>query len=242
MVAGRPTGAVDLPELVGEVAGGRPTQAVWENELGGLTFQIGHGPDRCFAKWDRIDRADQLAAEAERCDWAGSYISVPEVLELRRADDQVCLVTAPLEGENAVADRWKAEPARAVAVLGSSLRILHETLPVDRCPFDWSAEYRISIATGPELVADVPPVDRLVVCHGDACAPNTVLRDDGTVSGHVDLAFLGVADRWADLAVGLRSLGWNYGPGWEAAYLDAYGIDPDPERGRYYQLLCDLGP
>ena len=46
-----------------------------------------------------------------------------------------------------------------------------------------------------------PRIDRLVVCHGDACAPNTLLHDDGRFAAHVDLGSLGVADRWADIAV-----------------------------------------
>jgi kanamycin kinase len=33
---------------------------------------------------------------------------------------------------------------------------------------------------------------------------------------------------------------WNYGPGWEAALLEAYGDDLDAERNAYYRLLYDL--
>jgi kanamycin kinase len=51
-----------------------------------------------------------------------------------------------------------------------------------------------------------------------------------------------VADRWADLAIASWSLGWNFGPGWEAAFYAAYGIAPDPERIAYYRLLWELGP
>jgi kanamycin kinase len=53
---------------------------------------------------------------------------------------------------------------------------------------------------------------------------------------------LGVADRWADLAVATWSTRWNYGDGWERPLLDAYGVDPDPDRTAYYRLLWDLGP
>jgi kanamycin kinase len=53
---------------------------------------------------------------------------------------------------------------------------------------------------------------------------------------------LGVADRWADLAVATWSTQWNYGPGWEQPLLAAYGVAADPERIRYYRLLWDLGP
>ncbi len=93
-----------------------------------------------------------------------------------------------------------------------------------------------------DRLEDVPPVDRLVVCHGDACAPNTLIGEDGRWCGHVDLGALGVADRWADLAVATWSLEWNYGPGWQSTLLKAYGVDPDPQRIAYYRLLWDLSP
>jgi kanamycin kinase len=81
-----------------------------------------------------------------------------------------------------------------------------------------------------------------VVCHGDACAPNTLIGEDGHWTGHVDLGSLGVADRWADLAVATWSTEWNYGPGWEGPLLAAYGVQEDPQRSDYYRLLWDLGP
>jgi kanamycin kinase len=80
-----------------------------------------------------------------------------------------------------------------------------------------------------------------VVCHGDPCSPNTIGADDGSVAGHVDFDTLGVADRWADLAVATMATQWNYGPGWEDTLLDAYGISADPERTDYYRWLWNLG-
>lgn len=88
----------------------------------------------------------------------------------------------------------------------------------------------------------IPEIDRLVVCHGDACSPNTLIDDRGCFAAHVDLGDLGLADRWADLAVATWSTRWNYGPGWEALLLEAYGIVPDPARTAYYRLLWDLDP
>ena len=75
------------------------------------------------------------------------------------------------------------------------------------------------------------------MCHGDACSPNTILDLEGRIAGHVDVGALGVADRWADIAVAAMSTEWNYGPGWEATLLDAYGVAPDPERQAYYRSL-----
>ncbi|MEV5414496.1 aminoglycoside 3'-phosphotransferase [Thermopolyspora sp. NPDC052614] len=241
--------------------------AVWENEVGGLTFRLGDGPDRRFVKWTPVSSGIDLRAEADRLRWAGAFTRVPRVLDLGADEDGGWLVTAGLPGDNAVADRWKRDPATAVAAIGSGLRALHDALPVVECPFTWSVDERLAdvrrrASAGliradawrsdhPDLtdleqvldvLADVPPVDRLVVCHGDACAPNTLLTPDGRCCGHVDLGSLGVADRWADLAIATWSTQWNYGPGWEEPLLRAYGVEPDPVRTRYYRLLWALGP
>lgn len=86
------------------------------------------------------------------------------------------------------------------------------------------------------------PIDRLVVCHGDACAPNTLIKESGYCSGHVDLGDLGVADRWADLAVATVSLGWKYPGGpWDGELLDACGVAADPDRIDYYRRLWQAG-
>lgn len=235
MVSGPPDDDVAVPAAVLRVAAGRSVRAVWQNEKGGLTFAVGD----CFVKWAPLESGFDLRGEAERMRWAGQFIAVPRVLEVDADGEAMWLVTTALPGESAVSPRWVVRPAVAVAALGRGLRALHDALPVEPCPFDWSAEMRLA-----EIGATSapPPVDRLVVCHADACSPNTLLDDDGTVTGYVDLGRLGVADRWADLAVATWATQWNYGPGWEDTLLSAYGVDPDPVRTAYYRLLWDLGP
>lgn len=94
---------------------------------------------------------------------------------------------------------------------------------------------------GDRKLTETPPeIDKLVVCHGDPCVPNTLITSDGRFTGHVDLGDLGVADRWADLAVATWSTEWNYGPGWEELYLGSYGIAADHDRIRFYRDLWDL--
>ena len=74
-----------------------------------------------------------------------------------------------------------------------------------------------------------------------SCARDGCSSDDGTWSGHVDLGYLGAADRWADLAVASWSLDWNFGPGWQDLFFTAYGVAPDPVRIAYYRLMWELG-
>jgi aminoglycoside phosphotransferase len=255
-----------VPAQVAAVAAGRPARQVWQNEVGGRTFEVGTGCDRCFVKWTPAASGIDLAAEAARLSWAVAFITVPRVIGQGADDAGSWLVTSALPGGNAVTGRWLADPAAAVTAIGEGLRSIHDTLPVPQCPFSWMAEDRLAdtrrrasegrvdpgrwheehqpLGTDRALglLADIPTVDRLVVCHGDACAPNTLITEDGRWSGHVDLDELGVADRWADLAVATWSAEWNYGPGWEGLLLSAYGVPPDPGRTRYYRLLWDLGP
>ena len=219
-----PSEPVPVPEVVEVIAGGRPAVAVWVNELGGVTFRVDGGGE--YVKVAPPRWAHHLVAEADRLRWASTYTRVPRVLG---AGDG-WLHTAGLPGQSAVDPHWVADPRAAARAIGGGLRLLHESLPVDDCPFG-----------PPPWVTDALPMDRLVVCHGDACAPNTLIGDDGRCCGHVDLGDLGVADRWADLAVATLSLSWNYRGSWERELFDAYGVEPDATRIEYYRGLWNAG-
>ncbi|HUY25649.1 MAG TPA: aminoglycoside 3'-phosphotransferase [Candidatus Saccharimonadales bacterium] len=252
--------------MVKALAGDDRARCVWQNEVGGLTFELSHHGRRRFLKWAPVGSGVDIGAEVARLAWAGRFTPVPRYLESGRDDTGAWLLTDPLPGKSAVSARWKRQPRLAVIAIGEGLRGLHDALPVDECRFSWSAADRVSDARqraaldridprawhfehremsvdqALDKLTDIPSLDRAVVCHGDACAPNTILRANGRWSGHVDLGAMGVADRWADLAVATWSATWNYGPGWEQELLAAYGVDPDPVRTDYYRLLWDLDP
>jgi kanamycin kinase len=252
------------PPPILAVADGCRVRPVWVNVLGGITFVIGTGSQRRFVKWAPAGSGIDLGAEAARLGWAVRFTAVPRLLGEGADSTGSWIIISALPGQMAVTDRWKAQPKTAVTAIGRGLRALHDALPVQGCPFSWSASQRLaqvrrragqglanparwhpghqnlSVSQALEVLADIPPDDELVVCHGDSCAPNTLLTGDGRWSGHVALGALGVADRWADLAIATWSTTWNYGPGWEAPLLKAYGLAPDPDRTRYYRLLYDL--
>ena len=225
MVAGAPTGPVEIPDLVRAFAE-RIDDVIWANEIGGYTFVAG---DR-FLKWNPLGSGVDLDDERARLVWARTIgHPVPEVVDFGRDDHGQVLITRGLPGTGAVTAEWLERPQDAVRAIAAGLRALHEKVPVAACPFRtrW-------------VPADAPdPDDGLVVIHGDACAPNTIIGADGRFVGHVDVGAVGVGDRWADLAIASMSLDWNYGPGWQDEFFHAYGVTPDAERIRYYRAAWD---
>lgn len=234
-----PVEPVAVPEVVERLAGGAALVPVWRNQGGGVTFRT---DDDRFIKYGPHNSEQTLAGEAARLAWAGAYTRVPRVYDIGADATHEWMVTAALPGLSAVDPRWIAEPATAVRAVGEGLRALHDALPVADCPFDWSVASRIANAARrgirvPDNLRTPPPVDELVVCHADACCPNTLIGDDGRWGAHVDLGLLGTGDRWGDIAVASMSTEWNFGPGWEDALIEAYGVEPDRERLSYYRDL-----
>ncbi|MEU4365011.1 phosphotransferase [Promicromonospora sp. NPDC023987] len=256
---------VEVPPVVSALASrlrsGATVIPVWRNEYGGLTVRLEAGCARrsSYLKWvpDDAPCPDPLA-EADRLVWAASFIPVPRVLDVGRDPDGSWLLTAAVEvggttAASAIEPRWRALAARSAIAVGVGLRRFHDALPTDTCPFVRTARTRVAVLsaapTAPLSAADrtttavalgvPPPVDRAVVCHGDATVSNTLLDQAGRFAAHVDVGDLGVADRWSDIAVATRSVTRRYGPGLEPLVLAAYGVAPDHERTTYYRALWD---
>jgi kanamycin kinase len=240
-----------IPGDVLEITGLDPTP-VWLNQMGGLTvrFEIdgqGGAESASGQRWRYLKRnplpnSENLELEAMKLRWLDGRHPAPRVVDHFRRDvggtDVEYLITEALPGTNAVDSSRVADANSAIIAIAQGLRMLHG-VPVDDCPWTWSNEDRlglISTEAAPQL-GSAPAVDRLVVCHGDPCAPNTLIGDDGAFVANVDMQRLGVADRWADLAVATMSFEWNYSDFDEALFWNAYGTDPDVERIRYYRAL-----
>jgi kanamycin kinase len=230
-LASAPGPDVAVPDAMSAVATG-PVSLVWLNEAGGLTGRV-DGREPRFIKWNPAGSGESLADEADRLAWLAGRHPVPAVIDYRIIDGDELLVTRALDGRSAVDPAWKEHPDDAVRAIAEGLRLLH-SLPVDECPFEWSAERR---AVGSMVRGAAPAIDRFVVCHGDPCAPNTLMADDGSFSANVDFGRLGVADRWADLAVATMSLQWNFDTFDESIFWETYGIQPDDVRIEYYREL-----
>lgn len=263
-LAGAPEADFVLPSHLGELLAGRPHRVVWVNDLGGITLALGAGPSARHLKWAPRSSGIDLTEEIERLAWAGAYTVVPEVLTAGADSVATWFESRSLGADNAIAPARHQDPSATARELGRSLREFHEALPVADCPFSWSVAERLArvralarsgdlddrlpsrwfeeltLSAALDELDDAPALDA-VVCHGDACAPNTLIDEDGRAIAHVDLGTLGVGDRWADLAVLAWSTVWNFGPGHEESTYEGYGVEPEPDKIRYYRLLWELG-
>jgi kanamycin kinase len=221
-----------VPQIVHQVAEGRPVELVWRNDLGGLTFRI----DDTFLKWNPRSTGIDLDRERTRLNWISTRHPAPRVIRFGMDGDAQWLLTAGLGGGPAVGDQWRARRSEAIAAIATGLRAIH-ALPTDDFPTAWTSQ--AWVGRRPASLEVPPLIEQPVLVHGDACAPNTLISDEGHWVGHVDFGDLAIGDMWADLAIASLSLDWNFGEGHHDELFDAYGVAPDAERISYYRALWE---
>ncbi|MFJ1828647.1 APH(3'') family aminoglycoside O-phosphotransferase [Streptomyces sp. NPDC088178] len=261
------------PVLLGAGGGDGDWLPVTAGESEAAVFRSADGTR--YAKCAAAAGAADLRAERDRMAWlTGQGVPGPQVLDWHSGDAGACLVSGAVSGVPAdrvsaadLRDSWER--------VAAAVRLLHEVpvrqCPFRRDLDGRVALARDVVARGAvnpeflpvqqqhtpaaELLAHlVPQVARrraqeaadMVVCHGDLCLPNIVL-DPRTldVSGFIDLGRLGLADRYADLALLLA----NARETWtdekqaraaDAAFAESYGIALDHDRLRFYLRLDPL--
>lgn len=223
----------------------------WDWTPDAPTYLMTRGDERRFVKL--APAGNTLPDEAMRLRFAGNWAPVPELIEYGSDGETDWLMTAALPGVDATKHPWFAsDPARLSRTLGEGLRRFHSLVPVNECPFDFTAPVAVShvrarFAAGlitdegavAKLAENVPEGGREVVCHGDYCLPNVFFSGD-VLSGYLDMGKLAIADPWWDLAMGSWSVSRNLGPIYQQDFFDGYGIPPDEQRIAWYRLLYDL--
>lgn len=208
----------------------------------------------------------ELRAEREALAWLYGRLPVPETLAYAEDAGFAYLLLAEVPGIMACDACFAADAPALARLLGAGLRQLH-ALDTSTCSLDQRLDRKLAfaarnIAAGLVDEAEVdsggraedaagllrwlrehrPATEDLVFTHGDYCLPNVFINAERTgISGFIDLGRAGVADRYQDLALAARSLGYNFGPGWESPLWEAYGLEAvDTEKLDYYVLLDEL--
>jgi aminoglycoside 3'-phosphotransferase-1 len=107
---------------------------------------------------------------------------------------------------------------------------------IDESDFDEARRGWSTHAVWQEMQRLLPLDADPVICHGDYSLDNILLDEGFRVTGAIDLARLGVSDRYQDLAVM-----WNclevLGHAVQRQFLEGYGINLPDER-KLHVFLC----
>ena len=206
----------------------------------------------------------ELLREKKRLDWLQGRLPVPAVVGYETDDRNEHLLLTSLTGRHVASLIVEEANEMIVHRLATGLRAIH-AVPIHDCPFDMTLDREIerarhNVVNGlvdeagfdgtrlgrtaaellEELLSNRPADEDLVFTHGDYCLPN-VMMDRDEVSGFVDWGRAGVADRYKDIALVVRSLERNTGEDLAAAFFEAYGLSsPDADKIEYYKLLDEF--
>lgn len=257
---------VTLPPSIAPLAAGRRWRRDLVGEAGARVHRL-HAPGLpdMFLKYGKGAIADDVIDEMVRARWLAAHLPSPMVRGFVLDEAGAWLMTDAVPGRTAyqwLEDMPDARPA-VVAALAGHLRLMH-AIPIDQCPFDSSLPVRMAQGwrrieaeevdvddfgeghagwtareVWQEIVSLLPIDPDPVVTHGDYSLDN-ILIADGVVTGCIDLARLGVADRYQDLAILATCLD-EFDPTLRAHFFAAYGIErPDERKLRLHRCLDEL--
>lgn len=259
--------SLSLPPEISRHLHGAELQPVTIGLSGADVYRVlAEGQPARYLKVARGYAAHELAAERERLEWLQGQLSVPRVLAFAQEAERTCLLLSEVPGLMACDPAFEDDIPSLIRLYADALRQIHQ-LDHAACPFDMRLDRRIALAEPrvraglvkveafdaerrgippavlfERLLRERPPSEDLVFTHGDYCLPNVLIdRERHRVSGYIDWSHAGVADRYMDLALAARSLVYNFGPGYEPLFWDAYGLkEVDATKLAYYQLLDEF--
>ncbi|HSK70852.1 MAG TPA: APH(3') family aminoglycoside O-phosphotransferase [Pyrinomonadaceae bacterium] len=253
-----------LPENLAQAVSGY----VWrQDNIGFSSARIFHlmaeNKKSLYLKVDSRAFSHSLLKEKVKLEWLKNRLPVPEVLLFTADENNEYLLLSEISGLPSSDDSLKTDTPHVIEQLVNGLKMIH-SLPIEDCPFKTGLDYKIEFARErmikglveeedfdderqgrtaedlfDELLAVKPTDEDLVFTHGDYCAPNIILKN-GKLSGFVDWAIAGIADRYQDIALLTRSVRYNFGEEYEESVFEIYNIKPDWKKIHFYRLLDEF--
>ena len=225
-------------------------------------------------KIEKVNRSSEN--EKKLLAWLDRKLPVPKIIEEAIQDEYSFLLMSRLPGEMSCSDNNIKNISETVSALALGLKKLWQ-IDITNCPYrndtaEKLAQAKFNIENdlvdtddfnpetfGPAGFKDIDglynflvhnrPEEDFVFSHGDFCLPNVFIKGR-EVTGFLDWGSAGIADKWQDIALCVRSLRYNYldYPGYTEADFEYYkkqlfnelGMEPDEEKIRYYILLDEL--
>jgi aminoglycoside phosphotransferase len=210
--------------------------------------------------------AKEIVREAEILEWLSHRcIPAPSKVALVHFLNQTYFLTTEVEGRsmaNAAAD---LDPKDCMRMGAEFLGLLHK-IDIRSCPFDRRLHVTRELAAANlnaglvdegdfdqdnqnktadqlfrEISASMDIQEDLVFTHGDYCFPNIIVKGK-SVSGVIDLGRAGVADRYQDIGLFLRSFKSNIANPDLNLFLDSYSlIDKfETNKATFYRKLDEF--
>jgi aminoglycoside phosphotransferase len=210
------------------------------------------------------DFTESLFFDKQIYEYLADKTKVPEVWLFKSNSDFEILCLSEATG-NSLADLVDKIPTEKIVKLyAQALKELHN-IPIENCPIirplqskleivsqkikhqlisseDWEDEYKQFIINDlyTKLLSEVPPNEELVFTHGDFCLDNVIVNDE-KLSGLIDMGRGGVADKYQDIALAVRSIRHDLGEEWISLFLKEYDIQVlDYQKVSFYILLDEF--
>lgn len=185
--------------------------------------------------------------EIEIVNWLNGKFSTSKILAHGEKDYHRFILWSQLDGMagNELVKYYSSE--LIIKLCAENLKCIHQ-LPIQHCPSDKSLKFKIPeaitnaddglvelddldkmrkdwslVQIKEALYESIPDSEDLVFTHGDFCLPNIIFRDT-QLSGLIDLGRAGVADRYQDIALALRSLKSNLNQDCDSLFQEHYKL------------------
>jgi kanamycin kinase/aminoglycoside 3'-phosphotransferase-2 len=218
-----------------------------------------------YLKIQKIGSTETIEEQAKRLMWLQNRLPVPNVMGYGVTGDYEYLLTSELPGFEASNEILRTNPDQIIRLLANGLRRIHD-ISIEDCPFDNSIgqlmkvirynfqqgiidsidlNKKFGISNLETLLHEVEMYSKdltedLVFTHGDYSVPNIIINGR-EISGFIDMGNCGIADRYYDLAVAVKSIIRNFGSDYTEMFFDEYGsMEIDQEKIKFYQIVEHL--
>ncbi len=212
----------------------------------------------------KIAKAGILTSEYEKLKWLEGKIKVPKIIIYENKNEIEYLVTESLLGEMVCSDYYLENPMLGIPIVVEAFKDIYK-VDISDCPFNVALDYKLELVKSnvfnnlldinniseevlkefgsPENIYNYLVENRfeeeLVFSHGDVSLPN-LFTNNNSFSGFIDVGECGIADKWFDIAIAVKSIKRNFGDDAVIEFYKQLGIVEDSFKVNYYLLLMEL--